>query len=154
MPLYVLPPLFTLVILNYRLDLARQLMEPIVPEPKAESDELAWGIPLPKDFNATSVSLLAEPSRFTSKRRAVVFVSSTNDETNDIEYVTLQLEVTPNETTPQHPVESYAERKPYRLLAHIISKGTIKNGPRVVGPVTGIFLASASFRFDLIAEKG
>jgi hypothetical protein len=135
-----------------RLDLARQLMEPIEPDQREDSSatELSWGVPLPKDYTANSLSLLSEPEPF-SQRRAVVFVSTTNENTCEIEYVAFQLQIAPRET---NAAEFYVEHKPYSVIAHVPSKGTIKNGPRLVGPISAVFLASASFRFDLVAKRG
>lgn len=127
-------------------------MEPIERDQRenVSATEFSWGVPLPKDYTANSLSLLSEPEPF-SQRRAVAFVSSTNENTCEIEYVAFQLQITPRENDT---AESYVEHKPYSVIAHVPSKGTIKNGPRSVGPISTVFLASASFRFDLVAKRG
>jgi hypothetical protein len=66
--------------------------------------------------------------------------------------VAFQLQIARRETN--NAAESYAEDKPYSVIAHVPSKGTIKNGPRLVGPISAVFLASASFRFNLVAKRG
>jgi hypothetical protein len=128
-------------------------MEPFEPDQREDSSatELSWGVPLPKDYTANSLSLLSEPEPF-SQRRAVAFVCSTNENTCEIEYVAFQLQIARRETN--NAAESYAEDKPYSVIAHVPSKGTIKNGPRSVGPISAVFLASASFRFNLVAKRG
>lgn len=82
----------------------------------------------------------------------MAFVWSTNDDTCEIEYVAFQLQIARRETNDA--AESYVEHKPYSVIAHVPSNGTIKNGPRLVGPISAVFLASASFRFDLVAKRG
>jgi hypothetical protein len=133
----------------FSLDLAHQLIEP--KDKDSQSSEAgAWGILLPKNVTVTSLSILAEPVT-SGPRRAVVFVSATNNETCQIDYVTFHLQVVEKETNDA--IESYVDQKPYSVFAQVVSEGIIKNGLRVADPIAAVFLASASFRFDL-SQKG
>jgi hypothetical protein len=145
------------------LDLAHQLLETkqeSTEQKNETSQETSWGIPLAKSVKATNISLLAEPGKDQSKsrendpRRAVVFVSSANMETRSVDYAVFQLQLTRRNKADGAPAESYAEQKPYSVLVNPSGQGTIKNGTRSVGPVSSLFLAGASFKFDLSVSWG
>jgi hypothetical protein len=148
-----------------RLDVAHQLLEASDAKPGLTDEtilEPSWGIPLPKDVEATSISLLAEPtaarSNYVQKpRRAVVFVSSTNMDTSEMDYATFQLQVAANTKKIDNNStfsESYLERKPYVVRVKASVHGTLKNGARSGGPISSVLLAGASFRFDLDPSDG
>ena len=125
-----------------------------------EPQEPSWGIPLTKSVRATNVSLLAEPvedqNEFgrNTKRRAVVFVSSSDVEACTVDYAIFQLQLTRNDQQVDIRVESYVEQKPYTVVVNPSSQGTIKKPSQSVGPVSSIFLAGASFKFDLLQPDG
>jgi hypothetical protein len=139
------------------LDLQHQLLESNEPKPERKDEtstpQFSWGVPLAKDGKATSVSLLAEPRTSTNStkqpRRAVVVVSSANADTCELDYATFQLQVTKLRSGNAEPAETYAEQKPYSVLVKASAHGTLRNGPRSVGPIASVFLAGASFRFNL-----
>lgn len=106
----------------------------------------SWGVMLPKSFTATSLSLLEEPVA-SGRRRAVALVASPNSETSDIDHVLFQLQVVALEK--KEPIESYVDKKPYLVKSNEVSCGTIRNGLSAEEPVSSVFLASGSFRFDL-----
>jgi hypothetical protein len=133
----------------FSLDLSHQLIEPKNRDSQS-SEGGAWGMLLPKNVTVTSLSISAEPVT-SGPRRAVVFVSATNNETCQIDYVTFHLQVVQKENS--EVIESYVDQKPYSVFAQVVSNGTIKNGLRVADPIAAVFLASASFRFDL-SKKG
>ena len=137
-----------------RLDLARQLLElndPYPTEPECSSTaKFSWGIPLSKKVKATSVSLVGEPRKCTRSkkqaRRAVVLVASGNMDTCEMDYSTFHLQLT---TRNAGSAVTFAEKKPYSILAKPSVHGTLKNGARSVGPISSVYLAGASFCFDL-----
>jgi hypothetical protein len=126
-------------------------------EPRVETSdpEFSWGIPLTKRVKATSLSLLAEPNTDDAKtpRRAVVFVSSTNMDTCEMDYAVFRLQLTKRQDLDSAPlVETYDERKPYSVLTQASVHGTLRNRARSIGPISSVFLAGASFRFHLDQE--
>ena len=138
-----------------RLDLAHQLMEEmnrpkVEPKENSPAQAICWGIPLSKDVKASSLSLLAEPQdpngAPNQKRRAVVVVSSSNMESCELDYAAYQLQVVSGTATR---AETYAEQKPFSVMVKASASGNLKNGLRSVGPLFAVFLAGASFRFDL-----
>jgi hypothetical protein len=136
-----------------RLDLAHQLLETIDFQPATNDDgttQGSWGVPLVKDVKATSLSILAEPySAATNHRRAAVLVSSTNPGTCDMDYSFYRLQVSKPNTTSNALADSYHELKPYLVIVQASIRGALKNGTRLVGPISSVFLAGASFDFDL-----
>lgn len=148
------PLLVTYIFSFCRLDLAHQLLETTDSQPSTndnEPSEYSWGIPLVKDVKSTSLSLLAEPylSSTHTKRRAVVLVSATNAATCDMEYSCYRLQVSKPTTGSALPADSYHELKPYIVVVEHTMHGMLKNGARSVSPISSVFLAGASFDFDL-----
>ena len=149
---------------NHSLDLAHQLLETkehhTTSEQSGGEQEPSWGIPLTKSVRATNISLLEEPvdgqakSGGDSKRRAVVFVSSSNIEACSVDFAIFQLQLTRGKLRGFSRAESYVEQKPYSVLVHPSCNGTIRKGSPSVGPVSSLFLAGASFRFDLSNPTG
>ena len=146
------------------LDLAHQLLETqeqyAADQTNGEPQEPSWGIPLTKTVRATNLSLLSEPAEgqnepgSSGKRRAVVFVSSSNVELCTVDYAIFQLQLTRNNQQVDIRVESYVEQKPYSVLVNPSVQGTIKKTSQSVGPVSSAFLAGASFKFDLLQPDG
>lgn len=139
------------------LDLAHQLLEKLDFQPATNDDgttQGSWGIPLVKDVRATSLSLLSEPySSNTSHRRAVVLVSSTHPGTCDMNYSFYRLQVSKPDSSSNALADSYHELKPYLVIVQESIQGALKNGTRSVGPISSVFLAGASFDFDLATNK-
>ena len=105
---------------------------------------------LPKNFTATSLSILEEPVS-SGRRRAMALVSSLSSESSEIDHVLFQLQVVAMDS--KEPIESYVDKKPYVVYGNDISSGTIRNGLSIEEPVSSVFLASASFRFDLSSSS-
>lgn len=131
------------------MDLGHQLLE--TPKALGQGDETeSWGIMLPKNFTATSLSILEEPVS-SGRRRAMALVSSLSSESSEIDHVLFQLQVVAMDS--KEPIESYVDKKPYVVYGNDISSGTIRNGLSIEEPVSSVFLASASFRFDLSSSS-
>eukprot|EP00980_Cylindrotheca_fusiformis_P001288 scaffold333_cov133-Cylindrotheca_fusiformis.AAC.14 len=130
-----------------RLGMRHQLLKPMeTDENKVESQASPLGIPLMKNIKATSLSILAEPhsknKAVKQSRRAVVFVSSTDTNASEVNYVTFQLQLCKKE-------ENGSEKRSIMILARNVISGILKDGTRSVGPISSVYLAGASFRFDL-----
>ena len=78
-------------------------------------------------------------------------MSTPNNETFEIDHVLMRLQVVGTEK--KDPIETYDDQKPYIVRAVEASKGTIKGGLRLVEPVSAVFLAGGSFRFDLEKQR-
>jgi hypothetical protein len=115
-------------------------------ERKGEPSEIRWGVPLMKGIKATSLSILAEPysknKATRQSRRAVVFVSSTDADASEMHYSAFQLQLSKEDTIR-------SEKKSFSILTKNVISGILKDGTRSVGPISSIYLAGASFRFDL-----
>ena len=119
-----------------------------------KSKEFLWGVPLMKEIKATSLSILAEPnSEKNAKqvRRAVVFVSATKDEMSELNYTSFQLQLT--RTKRQNNSGSHNNQKQFSILAKKSIQGNLKDGARSIGPISSVYLAGASFRFDLEKKR-
>jgi hypothetical protein len=115
-------------------------------ERKGEPSEIKWGVPLMKGIKATSLSILAEPYSKNiatrQSRRAVIFVSSTDTDASEMQYSAFQLQLSMKDTIK-------SEKKSFSILTKNVISGIIKDGTRSIGPISSIYLAGASFRFDL-----
>mmetsp|Transcript_32074 Transcript_32074/g.77933 ORF Transcript_32074/g.77933 Transcript_32074/m.77933 type:complete len:287 (-) Transcript_32074:2616-3476(-) len=111
--------------------------------------ETKWGIPLIEDIKASSLTVLSEPSSKSKgaqrSRKAVVFVASTDAEASELMYASFQLQLTTK-------VSSGSEKRSISILTRKTVSGILKDGTRSIGPISSIFLAGASFRFDLQAR--
>lgn len=136
------------------LDLAHQLLETRGFNPTKNDDgstQYSWGVPLVKAVKATSISLLAEPFQSPDQpRRAVVLVSSSNPASCDMDYSCYRFQVCTVPNNGSLADSSYHEVKPYVVIAQETIYGPLKNGARSVGPISSVFLAGASFDFDLL----
>lgn len=105
-----------------------------------------WGIPLTANVKTPSLTLLAEPSSKSKgaqrSRKAVVFVASTDAEASELIYASFQLQLTTK-------VNGESEKKSISILTRKTVHGILKDGTRSIGPISSVFLAGASFRFDL-----
>ena len=115
------------------------------------SKEFLWGVPLMKEIKATSLSILSEPNSEKNSakqaRRAVVFVSATKDEMSELNYTSFQLQLT--RTKHHNSSGSHNNQKQFSILAKKSIQGNLKDGARSIGPISSVYLAGASFRFDL-----
>ena len=119
-----------------------------------KSTDVIWGMPLNKEIKATSLSILAEPKSHDSvkqERRAVVFLSSTNFEMSEMNYTSFQLQLT--RAKAQGVTGGFGNQKQFSILAKKVIQGTFKDGTRSVGPISSVFVAGASFRFDLESDN-
>lgn len=119
-----------------------------------KSTDVVWGMPLNKEIKATSLSILAEPKSHDSvkqERRAVVFLSSTNFEMSEMNYTSFQLQLT--RAKAQGVTGGFGNQKQFSILAKKVIQGTFKDGTRSVGPISSVFVAGASFRFDLESDN-
>ena len=134
----------------YRLDTAHQRLRPL--DPNLQSSRCHWGLRLPVNFHVKSVRLLAQPTAESSalgrkrERKAVVMLTTTESSTGMTGYIVSQLQVIPSVGRTQSS-GSYAEAHPYSVLSKQASTGEIKTGDGRTGST--VFLASASFQFDL-----
>ncbi|KAG7369291.1 hypothetical protein IV203_032034 [Nitzschia inconspicua] len=133
-----------------RLDLGHQLFDN--PQQHWELGEgqcygQSWGIPLPHDIQLSEMSILAAPSNDSDgPRKAVLAIYSTDCQAAEFEYRIFCLQVAKNRV---HKKKEASESQMYFVMAHEMLKGRLRNGARSVGPVSSIFLAGSSFRFDL-----
>lgn len=140
------PPLLVLS----RLDTAHQRLRPL--DPNLQSSRCHWGVRIPTTFRVKSVRLLAQPAAGSSalggknERKAVAILTATKDSAGMTSYIVSQLQVIPSVGRTQSS-GSYAEVHPYSVLSKQASAGEIKTGDGNTGST--VFLASASFRFDL-----
>ncbi len=81
-----------------------------------------------------------------------MLVSSTNPGTCDMDYSCYRLQVCKVETNIPL-ADSYHELKPYCVITKEAIHGPLKNGARSVGPISSVFLAGASFDFDLLSSS-
>lgn len=116
-----------------------------------KSKEFLWGVPLMKEIKATSLSILSEPNLEKNPkkavRRAVVFVAATNEEMSELTYTSFQLQLT--RSTHQNISGSHKNQRQFSILAKKSIQGNLKDGARSIGPISSVYLAGASFRFDL-----
>ena len=129
-----------------RLDATHQLIEDISTDKSGFRNSSLWGVALPQDSAPVSLSLLADPSTETA-RRAVALVSCTSRNSKEVYLMPFQMQVTINKSSAS--AENYAEQKPLKILASCPLRGIANNGGRHSPPISSVFLASASFRFDL-----
>ncbi|CAJ1952662.1 unnamed protein product [Cylindrotheca closterium] len=126
-----------------RLGTSHQLLVSASPDTGTETK---WGIPLAEDVKVSSLMLLAEPSSKSDgaqqARKAVVFVASTDPEASELVYTTFQLQLST-------PLKGRSEKRSNSVLTSKTISGILKDGTRSIGPISSIFLAGASFRFDL-----
>jgi hypothetical protein len=113
----------------------------------------SWGIPLPNDVEISDMSLLAEPTVYSSSsngpRKAVLAIYSTDERAAEFDYTIFCLQVARNQTVQRIKVSDSVNRHPYFVMVQEVLHGKFRNGARSVGPVSSIFIAGASFRFDL-----
>jgi hypothetical protein len=135
-----------------RLNFANQLLIDTSGEKREEKEQIAWGIPLMKDIKATSLSIISQPlsKRAPGLRKAVVFVSSVNSD--ELRYVAFQLQlIKPSKATPLNStIKAIAA---FGVLAKRVVAGSLKDGSRSIGPISSVYLAGASFRFDLTTAQ-
>jgi hypothetical protein len=139
-----------------RLDLLNQLMD--TPQQQwqiGEAQELgkSWGIPLPNDVEVSDMSLLVEPTAYSSgsndPRKAVLAIYSTDERAAEFNYTVFCLQVTRNKTVNESIAVDGVDRHPFFVMVQEVLNGKFRNGARSVGPVSCIFIAGSSFRFDL-----
>lgn len=136
-----------------RLDFAHQLL---TDDPESEE---RWGLPLSRDAAPDSISILSEPACPSEKsgakvvhtRRRCVAVLSRCQGTN-IPFEAYQLQLVPAQYMG---VEDSMHDRSHVLKASKVSEGTIQAASFSDDPEehSTIFLASASFHFDLEAPK-
>jgi hypothetical protein len=124
------------------LDMNHQLLRPA-------SDSVLgyrWGIRLPNSFSPAYLEVLEQPASSKAlpnhppSRKAVVVLADSSASTH---FQVFQMQVFPRKTDN---ATSYAGRKAYAAIARFSASGSI-------GYSASIFLASASFRFDLHPRK-
>lgn len=111
-------------------------------------NEGIWGLPLGKNMRVENLDVLAEPlpsSKQKVPRRAAVLVSQNTGQTIDYCLYDLQVSV-------KRPgfSDSYHDIKPYSIVARENIKGAVKYGAEEKGTITSVFLAGASFDYDLV----
>mmetsp|Transcript_4958 Transcript_4958/g.14430 ORF Transcript_4958/g.14430 Transcript_4958/m.14430 type:complete len:2326 (-) Transcript_4958:158-7135(-) len=146
-----------------RLDLAHQLMQPFRRRSNASLSSATealswsnkWGIRLPDDFMATSVSVLAESAAVvtleSTPRRAVAMCSRSDLKSGGLQHVVFNLQVVETSSSlDQTKPESYVDQAPFAVVGKQVSKGIIspRHNP-ALHSMYGAFLASANFQFDL-----
>ena len=121
-----------------------------------------WGVRLPTDFKVKSLKLVAQPTRVDisepevrrrrklRERKAVVLLTSEQGQNGTVDFVVYQLQTTPSIKTQSS--DSYKEQNPYSILSRCCSIGQFPEGPPN-SSISGLFLASASFQFDLVRQK-
>jgi hypothetical protein len=150
--IYVLQIFLTLTSnIDDRLDLAHQLLQPVSETASLSQSNVQWGIALPRESSPVSLSLLADPSRATG-RRAVALVSCMSRDSKEVEIMAFRLQTVTNDSADS--VVNYTNQKPFSVLSNCASRGTVTSGGRSASPIASIFLASASFRFDLHDARG
>lgn len=77
-----------------------------------------------------------------------MLVYAADPKTSEFDYVVFRMQVFPNKGTTAQSAQQETLR-PFYVMTQEGLRGTLKNGTRSVGPVSGIFLASAWFRYDL-----
>lgn len=119
----------------------------------------SWGIRLPADFNPSSISLLSEPVSVETdtviglefSRRAVLLLGCIDDsmgETGNVNYQLYQLEVENDGTHPD------SEETKFIVKAKLCSDGYLLESMAMTdAPMSGLFLASASFDFTSVKAK-
>jgi hypothetical protein len=148
--------LFTFLLIQ-RLDLGHQLIDTPKREwQTGESQEIgqSWGIPLPHDVQVSELSLLVEPSSSsaddkTSPRKAVLALYSTDAQAAEFDYWIVCLQLSRQRAKKKNSTNDSGEKQPYFVMAHQALNGRLRNGARSVGPVSSVFLAGSTFRFDL-----
>lgn len=147
----VLWPLADFVSHTSRLDTSHQRLRPL--DPDLQSSRCQWGVRLNRSFQAKSLKLLAHPQALAShaeakqrERKAVVMLTSCQDEVGLTQYIVFQLQVIPSIGRSQNS-DSYVEHRPYSIFCLQASAGEMKTADD--SSVATVFLASASFQFDL-----
>ncbi len=143
----------------FRLDVGHQLIQPASTSRSPSSSQ--WGVPLPDNFLPSSLTLLSEPidSKTLSRssiRRAVVQLSAATDGSDGetgIRYATFQLQF---KAMRDFDTETSASKLlPYVVLSRCRSTGEVRLCDPLASSTTvcGIFLAGASFTFDLAHKE-
>lgn len=96
-------------------------------------------------INFVRTQLREEPKKVV--RRAVVLVSATNEEMSELTYTSFQLQLT--RSKHQNISGSHKNQRQFSILVKKSIQGNLKDGARSIGPISSVYLAGASFRFDL-----
>ncbi len=145
-----------------RLDLVHQLMDTPDQEwnpGESQDPEPSWGIPLPKEVNVTSISLLSQPEpnqdaleSSSSPRRAIALLYSPDVLREEDNYLVFRLQVFRNKVSANHSYEPYISRRPFYVMARESVRGNMSYC-NFSGSITSAFIAGASFHFDLRQSK-
>ena len=125
-------------------DSGHQLLRSVYDLSQRESSQ--WGIRLPNNLDWASLDVLQQPCESMieysggTARKAVALIAT---DSNLTEYQVYQLQLIPGETSMQG---SYVELQPYSALGRCSCDSNI-------GSYSGLFLASASFCFNLGDER-
>lgn len=136
-----------------RLDAAHQRLRPL--DDNLRSSRGQWGVRLPDDFRAKSLNLLEQPLPCSGstrqerqrERKATVLVASVAGLKGTVDYLAFQFQAIPSVGRTQSS-ESYQEHNPFSVLSKQCASGHIEC-PVDGSSVASVFLASASFQFDL-----
>lgn len=99
------------------------------------------------------MSLLSEPGfdekhGRSSPRKAVLAIYSADSNTSEFEYKVFCLQVAKAVSKKKTNDAAGRKKHPFFVMAHETLSGRFRNDTRSVGPVSTIFLAGSSFRFD------
>lgn len=121
----------------------------------------SWGVRLLPGFMPTTISLLSEPpftdangsgDDMSMNRRAVILLGderdATNGENEHVNYQLFQLEV--DSDGSKYPD---SDETKYMVKAKLCSEGNLFGSEASPAPVSGLFLASASFDFAKVKPK-
>ena len=111
-----------------------------------------WGVRLPNDFKAHSLKLLQQPDAKSKagkqhERKALVLLSSLPRFMGSVDFLAFQLQAVHSVARTQSS-ESYQEHHPFSVLSRQCSGGQVQC-PLDGSSIASVFLASASFQFDL-----
>lgn len=79
----------------------------------------------------------------------MALLTSTQDSSGSVRYLTYQMQTVPSVKTKK--ADSYHEQEPYSVLSRLCSKGEF-SGVQEGSFISSVFLASASFQFDLLSS--